>query len=357
MEKDKVKDKKTEPNSIDDIDLSELMDLRIDYAFKLFFGTEETHRLISLINAIFENKGIPRVVTDLTIVNPFLEKTSEKDKLSILDIRATLADGTALCIEIHLYDLTDLKYKTLRSWARIYGEDLAQGKDYTVQNTVICISFLNGAISDAKENPIEKIHSLFQVMERDGHQVLVSGMELHYINMKAFVKHCNRMDNIESDYDMFTKWMMFITQKEIKNKEMIRNICSEEEIKNAMEALDRLSKDKIKRQTYQRRMDEIYFYNKAMAEKNAALADKNAVIAEQGAALAEKDAALADKDAEIAEQGAALAEQGAVIAEQGAALADKDAALADKDAALADKDAALAEQAAEIAALRAKLNT
>ena len=40
MEKDKVKDKETEPNSIDDIDLSELMDLRIDYAFKLFFGTE-----------------------------------------------------------------------------------------------------------------------------------------------------------------------------------------------------------------------------------------------------------------------------------------------------------------------------
>ena len=69
-----------------EIDFSELMDLRVDYAFKLFFATEDTSRLISLLNAIYANKGIPRVINTLTIVNPAMEKADELDKLSILDM-------------------------------------------------------------------------------------------------------------------------------------------------------------------------------------------------------------------------------------------------------------------------------
>ena len=294
----------TELINIDDIDFSELMDLRVDYAFKLFFATGETRRLVSLLNAIFENKQIPRVVTGLKIVNPFLEKAAAEDKLSVLDIRATLADGTTLCIEMHLYDLTALKYKTLRSWARVYGEDLAPSEGYTEQKSAICISFLNGAVTDAAESPVERIHSLFQVMERDGHEILVSDMELHYINMKAFVKHINKTGEKGAGYNQFTKWLIFITQKEIENKEMIKRICAEEEIRDAMKTLSRLSEDKIKRQAYQRRMDELYYYNKAMAEKDAALAEQSAVLAEQSAALADKDAEIAALRAKLnAQQG------------------------------------------------------
>jgi predicted transposase/invertase (TIGR01784 family) len=100
------------------------MDLRIDYAFKLFFTNGDQIHLIRLLNAIFENKQIPRVITDLTIVNPTLDRQSKKDKLTILDIRANLNDGTSIGIEMHRYDLQNHKYKSLRSWARIYGEKI-----------------------------------------------------------------------------------------------------------------------------------------------------------------------------------------------------------------------------------------
>ena len=106
------------------IDYSQLMDLRIDYAFKLAFGTGDTLYLISLLNAVFANKKIPRVIDSLTIINPYLNKHSKEDKLSILDIRAKLDDGSTILIEMHLYDLDDLKYKTVRSWARAYVEDM-----------------------------------------------------------------------------------------------------------------------------------------------------------------------------------------------------------------------------------------
>ena len=50
-------------SNVKNIDFSRLMDLRVDYAFKLFFAAGETKWLISLLNAIFENKGIPRAIS------------------------------------------------------------------------------------------------------------------------------------------------------------------------------------------------------------------------------------------------------------------------------------------------------
>ena len=52
--------------------------------------------MISLLNATFANKKIPRVIKSITIKNPYMDKESDEDKLSILDIRAELNDGTAL---------------------------------------------------------------------------------------------------------------------------------------------------------------------------------------------------------------------------------------------------------------------
>ena len=86
------------------IDFSELMDLRVDYAFKVFVSSD-IPSLISLLNAVFANKRIPRKIKSLTIENPYLEKQSKSDKLSILDLRAKLDDGTTILIEMHLYDL------------------------------------------------------------------------------------------------------------------------------------------------------------------------------------------------------------------------------------------------------------
>ena len=308
----------------DDTGTVELMDLRVDYAFKLLFATGDTKRLISLLNAIFANKRIPRLVTSLTVVNPFIEKASLEDKLSVLDIRAKLADGTTVCIEMHLYDLLSLKHKMLRSWARAYGEDLTAGRPYIEQNTAVCIAFMNGAMKDVKEKPIEKEHSLFGVMERDSHETLLDDMEMHFIDMQAFVRHLRKSAKKKADIDAFTKWLIFINQSEITEKKLRDILYTDKEMSDAMKTLTQLSRDKVKRQAYQRRLDELHTYNRAMkqleeykaqiAVKDAVIADKDAVIANDRAALADKDAALADKDATIADKDAAIAEKDALIA-------------------------------------------
>ena len=66
---------------------------------------------------------------------------------------------------------------------------------------------------------------------------------------------------------MLAKWLAVITEKDIENKAIIKNICEEqEEIGMAVSELVRLSEDKVTRQAYQKRQDEIMLYNRKMAE-------------------------------------------------------------------------------------------
>ena len=258
------------------IDYSQLMDLRVDYAFKLLFVKGDPRLLISLLNAIFANKKINRIIKSLTIKNPFLEKESGEDKLAILDIRAELDDGTTVLIEMHLYGLDELKAKTIRSWARAFGEELVAGDKFAKQLPTITIAFADGAVKPLvsvkkKKEDTDKIHRLCMIMDRDDCSIFTDVMELHYIDMRAFAKAVNKAGNINiagTEASMFTKWLSIITQKEIKDKNIIANICKDEEdMQMAVSTLARQSEDKYIRQAYLRRQDEIYFFNKNMYEK------------------------------------------------------------------------------------------
>ena len=284
------------------IDFSQLMDMRVDYAFKLFFGTGDTKHLVSLLNAVFANKKIPRKIESLTIVNPYLEKHSKEDKLSVLDIIAQLDDNTAILIEMHLYDLSDLKYKTIRSWARTYGEELKTSEIYSTQPPVICITFTNGSMD---EGETQKIHKCCKIMDIDDKTVFSNAMELHYIDMKTFVKTINETGGIGKSGTgeaMLANWLAFITEKDIENKDIIKNICEEqEEISMAVSALVSLSEDKVTRHAYQKRQDEIMLFNKRAKEyeqmKQQAEQDRHR--AEQAWHRAEQaENALEEKDAE-----------------------------------------------------------
>jgi len=136
--------------------------------------------------------------------------------------------------------------------------------------------------------------------------------------MKAFAKAVNEADSIsinDTKEVMFAKWLSVITEKEINNKALIENACGEEEILMAVTALQRQSEDKLIRQAYQRRKDEIYFHKKEVAD--------NILIAEQAIRRAEQEARRAEKEARRAEQEAHRAEQEARRAEQEARRAEQ----------------------------------
>jgi len=248
------------------IDYSLLMDLRVDFAFKTFAeGNPEA--LTSLLNAIFANAKINRIVKSVRLKNPNMDKKSIEDKLSILDVRAELEDGTDILIEMHLHGIGQLKSKTIRSWARAYSEELEAGQKYTEQPPTITIAFADGAVepSQKPKNAKNKIHRVCMIIDKEDGTVFTEALELHYIDMKAFAKAVNEANSInikETNEDMFAYWLSIITEKEIVNKDIIENARKEKEvIRMAVSAIARQSEDKIMRQAYQRRKDEIFFHN------------------------------------------------------------------------------------------------
>jgi predicted transposase/invertase (TIGR01784 family) len=251
------------------IDYHNLMDLRVDYAFKQLFTKGDPRLLISLINAIFSNKKMKRVIKSLDIKNPYMDKESAEDKLSILDIRAELQDGTNILIEMHLHGLGELKAKTIRSWARAYGEDLTFGKDYKSQTPTIAIAFSDGQIRPLhSSSDNNKIHRICMITDIEDNIIFTDAMELHYIDMKAFAETVNEKGSINiKEEPLFSKWLSVITQKEIENKDIVKNaVKDEEEIFMAMSSLALQGEDKYVRQAYQRRKDEIFYYKKEQAE-------------------------------------------------------------------------------------------
>ena len=129
----------------------------------------------------------------------------------------------------------ELKAKTIRSWARAFGEDLEVGNSYTAQMPTIAIAFTNGAvepIGKPKNGQAEKgkIHRLCMIMDCEDYSIFTDAMELHYIDMRAFAKAVNEKGSISIDDTeevIFAKWLSIITQKEINNKEIIENACDE----------------------------------------------------------------------------------------------------------------------------------
>ena len=119
---------------------------------------------------------------------------------------------------------------------------------------------------------------------------------------------------------MFAKWLSIITQKEINDKTIIEDICKEEEaIGVAVSTLARQGEDKYVRQAYQRRQDELYYYNKNMSER-----DEYKRQAEQERRRAGQERRRAEQEqrrAEIAEN--ALEEKDAIIAQLRARLGEK----------------------------------
>ena len=213
---------------------------------------------------------------------------------------------------MHLHGIGQLLAKMIRSWARAYSEELETSKKFTSQPPTIAIAFVNGAIEpiEKPESDTDEIHGVYMIMNKKNGAVLTNAMELHFIDMKAFAKAVNEANSInikEPTDDMFAYWLSVITEKEINNKDIIDNARKEKEVIGmAVSAIAKQSEDKIMRQAYQRRRDEIFFHNAEVEEERQRANQLQAVITEKDTALAEKDTALAEQAKLIAELQAQL---------------------------------------------------
>lgn len=209
-----------------------LLKPKIDVVFHSLFrvGNEEITK--SIIKAVTKEKiQNINLNNDRHIIGKY-----PSEKIGILDLKATLDNGTICNIEIQLADNKDTAERFLYYWSRIYSSQLVKGDEYSKLNKVIGIIILDYEFTKTKE--IESISTKWKVKEvLTGKEIeLTDVLELYIIEIPKARRVLDREPQNE-----LAQWMIFLDDP---NKEEVSRIMSEnKEIKKAMNELQEMSED------------------------------------------------------------------------------------------------------------------
>ncbi|PGA90466.1 Rpn family recombination-promoting nuclease/putative transposase [Bacillus toyonensis] len=186
-----------------------LVNLRVDFAFKQLFGVQgQEELLISFLNAIL-HESLSTPIASLKIEDPHLHKEYEEDKLSILDILATLNDGTKVNIEIQLRNTQEIVKRSLYYWSKLYTSQLEKGMSYRSLRKTIAINLLDFHLFPDYEN----MHTIGQFWSRQQKQVLLDDLEIHFIEIPKLLQQW-REEKINPWENKFARWLLLLSAHE-----------------------------------------------------------------------------------------------------------------------------------------------
>lgn len=106
------------------------IDPKVDCGFKALLGSEDNRALlIHCLNAVLVD-DLPAPITEVEILNPYNERETFSDKLTIVDVKARDAARRLFQIEIQLLVFADLASRILYGWADLYSQQLQSGQDH-----------------------------------------------------------------------------------------------------------------------------------------------------------------------------------------------------------------------------------
>ena len=220
---------------------------RVDIAFKKIFGTEDNKDLlISLINSIV---GEEDQVIDVTLLNPYNQKSFKQDKLSILDIKAEGNHGKKFNIEIQITDEADYDKRALYYWAKLYTDQLKEKEDYGTLEKVIGIHILNFiSILDS-----EKYHNAFHITEKETGLHYFKELELHTIELKKFKDTLGKeFEDIGSKIkNALDLWSAFLLRNDLISTSRLPKYLQDVPVKKAIDVLNVMNFSDDEREIYE----------------------------------------------------------------------------------------------------------
>ncbi len=176
------------------------LDVKTDYAFKKVFGSDHSKNiLISFLNSldIFEGQD---VIEDLTIVDPYQIPLIQGMKDTYVDVKAKLASGDMVIIEMQVLNVPGFEQRILYNAAKSYSTQLVKGDHYHFLNPVIALTITDFVMFSDTED----YQSTFKLIEKDRLVQYHGDIELVFIELPKFNKP-------ESDLvHGLEKWLYFI---------------------------------------------------------------------------------------------------------------------------------------------------
>lgn len=225
-----------------------LLNVTNDYVFKRIFGQKKNSDILKdLLQAILTDIEITSVHVNQDVS---LERQLMTDKLGILDIVATLNNGTRFNIEMQVKDYNNTVDRSVFYESGLLHESLNKNEDYLQIPKSIGIWILNYDIFNNGS-----FHEIARLRRDHENIVLTDKFEIHYIQLPKFKQKCKRISN------KLEEWLTFISCKNLEEISMIEN----EYVKKAEEELEYLSGDAAERRLAELR-------EKAIRDEAAAIA-------------------------------------------------------------------------------------
>ena len=175
------------------------IDPKTDFAFKKIFGSKKSKDiLIGFLNAIlYQEKPI---IQDLEILDPYQAPRIKGIKDSYLDVKATIAGGKTVIIEMQVLNVLGFEKRVLYNAAKAFSIQLAVGEDYTLLNPVIALTITDFEMFES--NP--KVISHYRLKEKDDLTDYSDDIELVFVELPKFRKTLPQLETITD------KWLYFL---------------------------------------------------------------------------------------------------------------------------------------------------
>jgi len=196
--------------------------LQNDMMFKSFFGRETVESkkmLINLINAVLKREEHNKIIS-IEHKNPFNLRKNSYERETILDIKAVTNEHEYIDIEMQTKSDPIFIKRSLLYWSKLHGEQYTTDIDYKDLKKSICINILGDELIRISD----EYHFIFKIMETKYHEVLCEDLEIHYIQLPR-ISDIIDLDNTEK----LVKWMIFIKDIHMKNKERVINDLADNE--------------------------------------------------------------------------------------------------------------------------------
>lgn len=213
------------------------IDPKVDFAFKCLFGSEANKDiLIGLLRSVLKLD-----IREVEILNPYNAKDAPDDKLSILDVKARLADGTLINVEMQMVVNADYPERSLYYWAALYTSQLKSGEQYERLARTVSIHIVNGQLFPG----VAGYHQEFEIRAKEHPELrLTDRFSMHTIEL-AKVKL--KVEEVASPLD---QWCYFFKHADELEADSMPVTLNDGAVRRAMEALKIMFQTDRERELY-----------------------------------------------------------------------------------------------------------
>ena len=249
-----------------------------DFLFHKTMGVKGNEpQLIGFLNAVLVPSGRKPIDTVEILDKKIYVKDIISGKSCSLDVRAALADGSRVNIEVQVRDKKNMDRRSLFYWGKMYAETLQSGDDYRDLPDTIAINIVGYDFPDGGG-----AHTRFRLREvTDPTLELTGAMEIHFLNVVKWRRQVRK----DFSGDPLHRWLAWLdpesppeTIEEVKSMDIAiahadgrqRVVMRGRRAREAYEATQKAEMD--------RRSEIAFAVEAAVADRDAVVAEKEAEI-------------------------------------------------------------------------------